>query len=146
MSFWPSFLSPNLTKMSDEQDKNDGQKGHKHMWLEKVIAARKAQGLTTKVMAEKSRMHLTERTITRILNRETKAPKIDVILDIGATVGLSAQQLFSETDLVPFDRDELDRLKNQVKELNAENELLRLKVEYQDTIIGLLKRCNQIDA
>ena len=140
--------------MSTEQDKNDSQKGHKHMWLEKIIEAKKAQGLTTKTMAERSRMHLTERTITRILNRETKAPKIDVILDLGATVGLSAQQLFAETDLVPFDRDELDRLKNQVKELtaeidllrlNAENELLRLKVEYQETIIGLLKRCSKTE-
>ena len=116
------------------------------MWLEKIIEAKKAQGLTAKTMSERSRMHLTERTIIRILNKETKAPKIDVILDVGATVGLNAQQLFAETDLVPFDRDELDRLKNQVKELNAEIELLRLKVEYQETIIGLLKRCNETNA
>ena len=131
--------------MSTEQDKNDSQKGYRHMWLEKIIEAKKAQGLTTKTMAERSRMHLTERTITRILNRETKAPKIDVILDLGETVGRSAHQLFSETDLVPFDRDELDKLKNQVKELNAENELLRLKVEYQETIIGLLKHCSKTE-
>ncbi len=110
------------------------------MWLEKIIEAKKAQGLTAKTMSERSRMHLTERTIIRILNKETKAPKIDVILDIGATVGLSAHQLFAETDLVPFDRDELDRLKGQVKELNAEIEILRLKVAYQETIIELLKR------
>ena len=116
------------------------------MWLEKIAEAKKAQGLATKTMAEKSRMHLTERTITRILHGETRAPKIDVILDIGATVGLTAQQLFAETDMVPFDRDELDRLKNQVKELTAENELLRVKVGYQETIIGLLERCNKNNA
>lgn len=116
------------------------------MWLDKVIEAKKAKGLATRTMAERSRMHLTERTITRILHGETKAPKIDVILDIGETVGLNAQQLFAETDMVPLDRDELDRLKNQVKELTAENELLRVKVGYQETIIGLLERCNKNNA
>ena len=128
--------------MSVNHDKNVSKKGYRNMWLEKIIEAKKAQGLTTKTMSERSRMHLTERTILRILNKETKAPKIDVILDVGATVGLSAQQLFAETDLVPFDRDELDRLKGQVKELNAELEILRLKVVYQETIIELLKRPN----
>lgn len=110
------------------------------MWLEKITEAKKAQGLTAKTMSERSRMHLTERTIIRILNRETKAPKIDVILDLGATVGLSAQQLFAETDMVPLDREELDKLKSQVKELTAEIELLRLKVKYQEDIIELHNR------
>ena len=129
-----------MTKMSAKPDKNDHQKGYRYMWLEKIIEAKKAQGLTTKTMSERSRAHLTERTIARILNRETKAPKIDVILDLGATVGLSAHQLFAETDLVPLDRDELDRLKCLIKELTAEIELLRLKVKYQEDIIELHNR------
>lgn len=110
------------------------------MWLEKVIEAKKAQGLSAKTMSDRSRLHLTERTIARILNRETKVPKIDTILDLGATVGLSAHQLFAETDLVPLDREEVDKLKSEIKELNAELEILRLKVKYQEDIIELHKR------
>lgn len=126
--------------MSAEHDKNVIQKGYRFMWLEKVIEAKKAQGLSAKTMSDRSFLHLTERTIARILNRETKVPKIDTILDLGATVGLSAHQLFAETDLVPLDREEVDKLKSEIKELNAELELLRLKVEYQENIIGLYKR------
>lgn len=131
--------------MSAETDKNVTQKGPKSMWLEKIIEAKKAQGLTTKTMAERSRMHLTERTILRILNRETKAPKIDVILDVGATVGLTAQQLFAETDLVPFDREELDRLKGQVSDLSSENELLRLKVAHLEELLAVHNHYNKIN-
>lgn len=114
------------------------------MWLEKIIETKKAQGLTSKTMAERSRMHLTERTIIRILNRETKAPKIDVILDVGATVGLTAQQLFAETDLVPFDRGEIEQLKDQVRELSAENELLRLKLSHLEELLAVHNHYNKI--
>lgn len=125
--------------MTAEHDKNVIQKGRRHMWLEKIIETKKAQGVSAKTMADRSRMHLTERTIIRILNRETKAPKIDVILDLGATVGLTAHQLFAETDLVPFDRAEIDQLKSQVNALTAENDLLRLKVSYLEDIVALHK-------
>ena len=111
------------------------------MWLEKIIEAKKEHGLSAKTMAERSRMHLTERTIIRILNHETKAPKIDVILDVGGTVGLTAQQLFAETDLVPVDRAEVDQLKNQVAALTSENDVLRLKVSYLEDMVALLKHC-----
>lgn len=130
--------------MSATTDKNVIQKGYRNMWLEKIIEAKKAQGLTTKTMAERSRMHLTERTIIRILNKETKAPKIDVILDIGATVGLSSQQIFADTDLVPFDREEIERLKGQVRELSAENELLRLKLSHHEELLAVHNHYNKI--
>lgn len=114
------------------------------MWLEKVIEAKKAKGLSAKTMSDRSSLHLTEQTIARILNRETKAPKIDTILDLGATVGLSAHQLFAETDLVPLDREEVDKLKNEIKELKAELEILRIKVKYQEEIIELHNRYSQV--
>lgn len=107
------------------------------MWLEKVIEAKKANVISTKTMAERSRLHLTERTITRILTRETKVPKIDTILDIGATVGLTAQQLFAETDLVPLDRSEVESLKNEVASLTAEIERLQTQVAHLKEINAL---------
>ena len=131
--------------MSADADKNVTQKGYSKMWFEKIIEAKKAQGLSAKTMSERSRMHLTERTIIRILNRETKAPKIDVILDVGATVGLTAHQLFAETDLVPFDREELDRLKGQVSALSSENELLRLKLSHLEELLAVHNHYNKIN-
>lgn len=107
------------------------------MWLEKVIEAKKANNISTKTMSERSQLHLTERTITRILTKETKVPKIDTILDLGATVGLTAQQLFAETDMVPLDRAEVDRLKNEVSTLTAEIERLRTQVDHLQEINAL---------
>lgn len=132
------------------------------MWREKIIEAKKANNITTKMMSEKVR--LPEQTITRILSGKTATPRIDTVLDLGASVGLSAWELFSETTSVLGDKNlitlqgELDQanaslsalqseyaslsekltnLKLDYVTLQAENNLLNMKLEHKEEIIAL---------
>lgn len=132
------------------------------MWREKIIEAKKANNITTKMMSEKVR--LPEQTITRILSGKTATPRIDTVLDLGASVGLSAWELFSETISVLGDKnlitlqgeldqanaslsalqseyaslsEELTNLKLDYVTLQAENNLLNMKLEHKEEIIAL---------
>lgn len=135
------------------------------MWREKIIEAKKAKNITTKMMSEKVR--LPEQTITRILSGKTETPRIDSVLDLGASVGLSPADLFAETTSVLGDKnlvtlqealdganaaltalqsefaslsEEVTDLKVKNVTLNAENDLLRLKLEHKEEIIRLHNR------
>lgn len=137
------------------------------MWREKIVEAKKAKNITTKMMSEKTR--LPEPTITRILSGKTETPRIDTVLDLCASVGLSPWELFSETTAVLSDKnlvllqEEVDkanaaltalqtefatlseeatdlRMKNVT--LQAENEMLRIKLELKEEIIRLHNRYN----
>lgn len=126
------------------------------MWRERIIEAKKALGVSTKFMSERT-MHIPERTIIRLLNGETDNPYVDTVLEVGASVGLSPQEIFSETNLVLGDKDlatlqaDLDLVKaerdllatensmlnDKVVNLGAEIELLKMKLDHQDEIIKL---------
>lgn len=132
------------------------------MWREKITEAKKAKSITTKMMSEKVR--LPEQTITRILSGKTEAPRIDTVLDLGASVGLSPWELFCETTAVLSDKnmsllqEELDktnaaltalqteftslseeatdlRVKNVT--LQAEIDLLKMQLSHKEEIIAL---------
>lgn len=70
------------------------------MWNERIIEAKKAQDITPKMMSERTRGHLPERTIVRILSGETPNPRIDTIIELGAAVGLTPQELFADTNVL----------------------------------------------
>lgn len=137
------------------------------MWLERIIEAKKANKISTKMMSERTRGHLPERTINRILSGETEFPRIDTILELGQAVGLTAQELFAETNAIVTDYEftkaqvtyeaqisalehELEEVENlriennalytTVIELKAEIKLLTEKLELRDEIINLHKK------
>lgn len=135
-------------------------KGHQciHMWRERIIETKKAKGISTKTMAETS--NIPAETITRILHdgaKRTEAPRIDTVLELGASVGLEPWEIFIDSALrediknVLLLRTEVDRLnteltlaqselavsKDKVGVLTAENEILRLKLEHKEEIISL---------
>ena len=66
------------------------------MWRERIIEAKKNLKISTETMSERT-LHIPERTIIRMLNGETANPRVDTILEVGASVGLSPQEIFSET-------------------------------------------------
>ena len=109
------------------------------MWLEKVLEQKSKLGLSTKTMSERSRLGLSEWTITRILSRKTKAPRIDSILDIGETVGLSPQELFSETISVVGDKSYTELLSER-DSLFEENKTLAGKVEILEKEKAVIER------
>lgn len=123
------------------------------MWRDRILAAKKEKGISTKYMAEYS--HLTEKTVTRILTDKTSAPYIDNVITLGASVGLTPRELFDETGVIVGEqtlavlqaeverlKDELvtlsnnsDELKSKVSELTVENGLLRLKLDHKEELI-----------
>lgn len=132
------------------------------MWRERIIEAKKANNITTKMMSE--RVRLPDTTITRILNRKTPNPRIDTVLDLGASVGLLPRELFSDTTAVLSDKtlallqeelntanatldalraeytalsEEATDLKVKLVSLQAENDMLKIKLEHKDEIIDL---------
>ena len=137
------------------------------MWREKILEAKKAKNITPKMMSEKVR--LPEQTITRILSGKTEAPRIDTVLDLGASVGLSPWELFYETTAVLSDKnmsllqEELDKtnatltalqteftslseeatdLRVKNVSLQAEIDLLKMQLSHKEEIIALHNRFN----
>lgn len=115
------------------------------MWNERIIEAKKAQGITPKMMSERTRGHLPERTIVRILSGETPNPRIDTIIELGAAVGLTPQELFADTNVIAA-TETLAEVKETAEVVEAEKdralaelEMLRSKAAAQETEIALLK-------
>jgi chromosome segregation ATPase len=98
------------------------------MWLDKIIEAKETNKLSTKMMSEKTSSHIPPETITRILARKTKTPRIDTILELGEAVGLSASELFAETTAVLVDGN-LSALQAENEAVKAESAALRAEVE-----------------
>ena len=127
------------------------------MWLERIIEAKKTQGITTKAMAEK--VKLPEDTIARILSGKTKDPRLETVMRLGSAVGLNAWEIFAETGTVVGDKNlaelqaELDaanvslsskanaELATQNAELNSELKHARREIELLDEVIWAYKNC-----
>lgn len=129
------------------------------MWNERIIEAKKAQGITPKMMSERTRGHLPERTIIRILSGETPNPRIDTIIELGASVGLTPQELFADTNAIVATetlaevketlaetKENLAEVKETAEVVEAEKDLavaelnaLRARISAQETEIAVLK-------
>ena len=132
------------------------------MWRDRIVEAKKAKNITTKMMSEK--VMLPEQTIARILSGKTETPRIDTVLELGASVGLSPWELFSDSTSVLADKnltmlqeelahanaalsglqaeyaslsEENTGLKVKNVSLQAENDMLRMKLEYTEEILAL---------
>ena len=65
------------------------------MWIDKIIEAKRAQGISTRTMA--ARANLPEDTVTRILTRKTQDPRLDTVMRLAASVGMNVWQIFDES-------------------------------------------------
>lgn len=117
------------------------------MWRDKILEAKAKKSISTKTIAEISQV--SEKTVSRILKGETPFPPIDRVLSIGAAVGLSERELFSEANLVVANEDlvllqaELAQLTDKCVRLEAvnvsltdENDRLRAKLAHQSEILA----------
>ena len=91
--------------------------------------------ITTKYMADYAQM--SEKTVARMLSgvNTKKGPYIDNVIMLGASVGLTPREIFSETGLVVGDENlaalqaEVDQLRTERDTLAEENIVLRRKVD-----------------
>ena len=115
------------------------------MWLERILQEKEKLQISTKTMSERTSGHLPEKTITRILSRKTTTPRIDTVIELGASVGLSPQELFADTNVVVA-TETLAEGKEAAEVIEAEKdlalvelEMLRAKTAAQEAEILLLK-------
>lgn len=125
------------------------------MWRERIIEAKTAQGISTKTMAE--RMQTNEKTVKRLLSDDSKSPYITTVLDAGAAVGLSPQEIFAESGLLIGNKtvaelqEELNILNNElrlyqddcailqgrVNTLTTENDKLRMELAHKEELLAV---------
>jgi transcriptional regulator with XRE-family HTH domain len=114
------------------------------MWLENLKELKKKTGMSSKQIAEKTR--LPERTINRILAGETDHPYADTLDLIVKALGYDLGDIFADTKVIVA-TDELVEIKECVDVVEAErnlilveNEMLKTKNAALSTEIELLKK------
>lgn len=114
------------------------------MWLENLKELKKKTGMSTKQIAEKTR--LPERTITRIFGGESDHPYADTLDLIVKALGYDLGDIFADTKVVVA-TDELVGIKENADIVEAEldlilveNEMLKSKNAALTTEVELLKK------
>ena len=132
------------------------------MWLDIIKERRKELGYTIKYIAEEAK--LPERTTARIFSGETGLPYAETLYRIAVVLDLSLDDLLAESKSVVGGKHyaelheendkltaEVERLngelsivnaenavlKDKVVTLNAENDILRLKIEHKEELLSL---------
>lgn len=127
------------------------------MLRDRVIEEKKKLGISAKTMSERSKLHLSEETISRFLTNKTADPGLNTALDIADTVGLTPYEAFMDATLAAEFKVFLE-LKSKSEETEAEririvaeNEnlktinatltdkiaILEMKLEHKEEIIRL---------
>ena len=115
------------------------------MWLDRIIEEKEKLGLTPKMMSERIDGRLPEKTIIRIITRKTETPRIDTIIDLGASVGLTPMEIFADTCAVvaPVElvgiKETADVIEAERDLIQAENDILKSKLSAYEMEIELLK-------
>lgn len=125
------------------------------MWLENLKELKKVKGMTTKQIADATK--IPEGTIKRIFSGDTEDPYVTTIHRIVTVLGGSLDHVLAETDAVlapvsivevketivnaEAERDSIanenEKLKTDNARLNAEIELLKKEISHKDELLAL---------
>ena len=128
------------------------------MWLDNLKELKKKTGMSTKQIADKSR--LPERTVARIISGETDHPRIDTLGLIVDAIGATLRDIFADTnvivatetltevkevaEIVEAERDEVaiknEMLEAKVNALTMEIELLKSQLQHKDELLSVHKQ------
>lgn len=89
------------------------------MFRDRINEEKKRLNISAKSMALKSKLHIPEETISRVLSGKTSDPGISTVLDLGEAVGLAPYELFMDATLAAEFRAFLE-LKSKIEETKAE--------------------------
>ena len=113
------------------------------MWLENLKELKKAKGMTTKQIADATK--IPESTLKRIFSGETDDPYVSTIHRIVTVLGGSLDHILADTNAV-LSTESLAEVKENAEIVEAERklvlaelEMLRAKTSAQETEILLLK-------
>lgn len=122
------------------------------MYQERILEAKKAQGISTKTMSERSALHLPEETISRFLHGKTSDPHVSTLLDLAAVVGLAPHELFMDSAIAAEFRlfmeskiknidnsAELQVLRIQTAEQAHKIEHLEEKIKHQEELLEVYR-------
>ena len=93
------------------------------MFRERILEEKKRLNLSAKTMADTSRLHLTEETISRVLSGKTADPSISTVLDLAEAVGLKPHEIFMDATLATEFKAFLD-----LKSISEETEAERIRI------------------
>lgn len=132
------------------------------MWLDILKEAKKNAGKSSKQIAEES--SLPERTVVRIFSGDTPNPYVDTLHRIAVVLGTSLDELFGDSKAVVGTQNlvtlqsEVDRLTAELDlvraeksildtklvAIQAENDILRMKLEHKDELLALHNYYNNL--
>lgn len=132
------------------------------MWLENLKELKKAKGMSSKCIAEKT--NLPERTVSRIFSGDTDNPYVDTLHRIVSVLGGSLDDILADSKSVVGNANlatlqaDVDRLNGEVKLLKAENavlkdenavltaknDLLQMQIKHKEEIISLHNYYNKL--
>lgn len=101
------------------------------MYRCRINEEKKRLGISAKSMSDRSKLHLPDETISRVLSGKTADPGVSTVLDIGDTVGLAPYELFMDaTQAAEFKaylelRSKSDETEAERIRIVAENEVLK---------------------
>ena len=108
------------------------------MYIDNILEAKAKLNISAAEMARRSKLGLSERTIKRFLNREVKFDRIDTVIDVGGTVGLSEQEIFAGSNVVITDVN-VDALKVENDTLRAERDSAIAEIAVLQATVDELK-------
>ena len=114
------------------------------MWLDNLKELKKRSGLSTKQIAERTR--LPERTVCRIFSGETDHPYADTLDIIAKSLGCDLGDVFSDTNVVVAteelvnNKESADEAKAELSLAISENKILRTQLTALTSEVELLKR------
>ena len=128
------------------------------MYRERILEAKIAQGLSSKQMAELSKLHTTEETIHRFLTGKTNDIHISTLMDLADIVGLAPHELFMEKATAEEFRlyleakvtnishaAELEALRVTAAEQSHEIEHLKIDLAHKDELLSVYKHFVKIE-
>lgn len=110
---------------------------------ERLLEEKKKLNISTRSMAERSRLKLPENTIKRVLSGETSDPGVGTVSDIAETLGMQPYEIFMDSVTAAEFKAYLE-LKNMADEAQAER--VRLVAENEDIKLINKKLSDKIEA
>ena len=123
------------------------------MYRERILEAKAALGLSSRQMAELSKLHTTKETIQRFLTGETNDIHISTLMDLADVVGLAPHELFMEKATADEFRlfmeakvtnishaSELEALRITVGDQAHKIQQMEMEIHYKDKIIDLYEK------